>query len=118
MKKTILIIDDSSFSRIILTDLVKKLGYSVYEASGGKEGLAKIKDLKPDAVILDLLMPDIDGLKLIEFIRKEDNIPIAVLSANKQEAVKSKCFSLGADFYCNKPISKEKIEKLLDSIIY
>ncbi len=115
----LLIVDDSKFSQITASNLFKKLieGVEIVFASDGKEGLKRYIEEKPDYVILDLLMPNVDGRELVKLIREYDrDAKIFVVSADVQNSVKEEMLSYGVLDFINKPLNEEKV-KLIYEII-
>jgi DNA-binding response OmpR family regulator len=104
MADTVLIIeDDASILKGLQLNL-RLEGYEVLTARDGEEGLRVLRASPPDVVVLDLMLPKIDGLKVLEELRSFDpNLPVLVLSAKGQEADKVLGLSLGADDYITKP---------------
>ena len=102
----LLIIDDSLLTRNMLKRFLSDYGYEVEEATDGQIGLEKIRELKPDCIISDLLMPNMDGFQLLKVLKEEDNkIPVIIFSANIQKTVKDECLALGAfDFFYKPPL--------------
>jgi len=114
----ILIVDDSKFQRMIISNLIKKLGHNVTEASSGQEALDVLSDNKFDCITLDLLMPDISGIEVLETIKSNNlNINVIVCSANVQGIIKSQCYELGAKKFLTKPIDIDQLKETIDSII-
>lgn len=102
---TVLAIEDSlSIRRFLKTSLVSQ-HYQFLEANTGNQGLAIASEQKPDVILLDLGLPDIDGLAVIKLLREWTSIPIIVLSARDQENDKVLALDLGADDYLTKPFS-------------
>jgi two-component system, OmpR family, KDP operon response regulator KdpE len=99
----ILIIDDELPTRRFLRAALTSQGYRLAEAVAGREGLAQAATLRPDLIILDLGLPDIDGLHVIEQLREWASTPIVVLSARCEEGAKVAALDLGADDYLTKP---------------
>ncbi|MGE5239014.1 MAG: response regulator [Chloroflexota bacterium] len=99
----ILLIEDEPQMRRFLRVTLESRGYMLVEASTGQEGLAQAATRNPSVVLLDLGLPDIDGLKVIEEIRGWSPVPIIVLSARDQEADKIRALDGGADDYLTKP---------------
>ena len=99
----ILIIDDELPTRRLLRAVLTSQGYRLAEAVAGRAGLAKAATLRPDLIILELELPDIDGLHVIEQLRKWASTPIVVLSARCQEGAKVAALDGGADDYLTKP---------------
>ena len=118
--KRILIIEDNpSFSRAI-NHIVEKEGYEVSTASNGMTGLRMAKDNPPDLLILDVMLPGLDGFEICSQLRADEStekLPIVMLSAKGQEADKTTGLSVGANEYLTKPIDRalllEKIASLL-----
>ncbi len=114
----VLIVDDSMFSRSMIKKVVKKVGHESIEAGNGREGLEKIIDEKPDIVFTDLLMPEMDGIGLLESVKEKNlGIPVVVVSANVQDTVRQQCLELGATEFFNKPPDKEKLQKYLEEYL-
>jgi len=101
----ILIIDDELATRRLLRVALASQGYRLAEAVAGREGLAQAATLRPDLIILDLELPDIDGLQVIKQLREWISTPIFVLSARCQEGDKVAALDGGADDYLTKPCS-------------
>ncbi|WP_317137885.1 response regulator [Methanochimaera problematica] len=104
----ILVTDDSIFQRKIVTSILKKKGYLVLEASNGKDALEILVSKKPDLMILDLLMPEMDGFEVLREAKKTGiEVPIVVLTSDIQESTREMCESLGAMGFVNKPVDEE-----------
>ncbi|MCL1971561.1 MAG: response regulator [Endomicrobia bacterium] len=102
----ILIVDDEPFLREMLSDILSLAGYEVIKAVNGKDGLEKIFSQKPDIVLLDCSMPEMDGYEVLTHLRKEPkfmNLPVIMLTAMSSESEEIKGFSLGLDDYITKP---------------
>lgn len=101
----ILIIDDEPQMRRLLTVSLEAHGYNVDAASTGKEGIQKTALFKPDLILLDLGLPDIDGKEVIRGIREWAQTPILVLTVREQDTEKIQALDSGADDYITKPFS-------------
>lgn len=101
----ILIIDDEPSIRSILKINLEPHGYDVMEASSGAEGIEKVREGRPHAIILDLGLPDQPGLTVLEEIRSWSKVPIIVLTVRDEESVKVRLLESGADDYMTKPFS-------------
>jgi two-component system, OmpR family, KDP operon response regulator KdpE len=99
----ILVIDDEPPIRRFLRATLTNHGYRLIEAAGGQEGIAQVTEQRPDVVLLDLGLPDIDGLEVTRRLREWTNVPIIVLSARGQEHDKVAALEAGADDYLTKP---------------
>ena len=117
MNKTILIIEDEIRIRFLLKDYLLSEGFSVIEACDGEEGLMAFKNNNVDLILLDIMMPKIDGLTVLENIRTVSDIPIILLTAKSQEEDKLYGNDIGADDYITKPFSPKilvaKVKALL-----
>ena len=115
MNKTILIIEDEIRIRFLLKDYLLSEGFSVIEACDGEEGLMAFNNV--DLILLDIMMPKIDGLTVLENIRTVSDIPIILLTAKSQEEDKLYGYDIGADDYITKPFSPKilvaKVKALL-----
>jgi len=101
----ILVIDDEKQIRRMLNTALTGFGYNVAEASSGQDGLNQTVIFHPDLVILDLGLPDFDGVEVIQRLREWTQVPIIVLSVREQEEDKIKALDAGADDYITKPFS-------------
>jgi two-component system KDP operon response regulator KdpE len=108
-KQTILIIDDELQIRRFLRFSLEANEYSVIEACNGKDGLYQAAMQRPDLIILDLGLPDIDGKEVLQQIRQWSKTPVIVLSVRNDENEKVTCFDYGADDYVTKPFSTKEL---------
>jgi CheY-like chemotaxis protein len=101
---TVLTVDDSLMMRKFIAIALASEGYNVSEAGDGCEAIEIVRNSPPDCVVLDLLMPGVDGIEVLETLRKDNvSIPIIVMTANIQASTEEKCFALGAFRVLNKP---------------
>ena len=113
----LLICDDSTFQRNFVKDLLSASGYNFVEASDGNEVLKITEDEKFDCILLDLLMPNKDGVEVLKELKSRGNtIPVIVLSANIQESSKQECFDLGASMYLNKPPQADELNAAIRKV--
>jgi two-component system KDP operon response regulator KdpE len=99
----VLIVDDEAEIRGFLRASLKTHHHDVIEAESGKEALSQIRDSNPDLMILDLGLPDIDGVEVTRRVREWSQIPIIVLTVRNREADKIEALTVGADDYLSKP---------------
>ena len=105
MDKKILVVDDEKPIVEILKLNLQKENYEVYEAYDGEEALLKVKSVQPDLILLDVLLPKIDGFTVCRKIRETSTVPILMLTAREEEVDKVLGLELGADDYITKPFS-------------
>lgn len=117
MERNILIIEDEIRIRILLRDYLKRDGFNVIEASDGDEGINAFQNNSIDLILLDIMMPRVDGITVLETIRNVSDVPIILLTAKSQEEDKLFGYELGADDYITKPFSPKvliaKVKALL-----
>jgi two-component system KDP operon response regulator KdpE len=105
----VLIIEDDPAILRFLRNTLRVQDYDVREAETGAEGLVLVRQLKPDIVILDLGLPDVDGMDVIKQLRDFSAVPILVLSSRSDEAGKVMALDMGADDYVNKPFGVDEL---------
>lgn len=112
MAKTIMTVDDSASVRQMVVFTLKQQGYDVLEAIDGKEALSKLAASKPDMIITDLNMPNLDGIGLIRAVRADAArrlLPIVMLTTESQEGRKQEGREAGATGWIVKPFNAEKL---------
>jgi len=115
--KKILIVDDEASIRRILETRFKMLGYDIASASNGEEALDVYSKFNPDIVILDIMMPKMDGYGVTKEIRKTQDTPIIILTALGDVAERITGLELGADDYVVKPFSPKELEARVKAIL-
>lgn len=106
----ILVVDDEASIVTLLTYNLEKAGYGVVAAGNGKEALAKVNSEHPDLILLDLMLPGLDGLDVLKQLRQERNLtPVILLTARGEELDKVLGLELGADDYITKPFSPREV---------
>lgn len=108
MKKILIVDDEKPISDIIKFNLTKE-GYETVIAFDGREAVAKFEQENPDLIILDLMLPELDGLEVAKEVRKTSHIPIIMLSAKDSEFDKVIGLEIGADDYVTKPFSNREL---------
>jgi len=109
MPKKILIVDDAPDILETCRDYLKSAGYDTITADDGLKGLTLARREKPDLIVLDLMLPEIDGLEVCRAIRRESDVPIIMLTARIEETDKLVGLELGADDYLTKPFSLREL---------
>ena len=105
----ILIVDDELYIREVIKEYASLEGYNVIEASNGIDAIKVLENEKVDLIIMDIMMPKLDGYSAIKEIREKENTPIIVLSARAEEYDKLHGFDLGIDDYVTKPFSPKEL---------
>jgi len=119
-KKRILVVDDEEDIRNMLRFRLEALNYEVFEAEDGQEGLDKARSTKPDLVILDLMLPKIDGFKvcrMLKFDEKYKHIPIIMFTSRGEKKNKEVGKEMGADLYVTKPFEPEGLLKQIEELL-
>jgi len=109
MDKTILIIEDEVAIVEILTFNLEKEGYRVISALDGEDGVRLAKEQNPDLILLDVMLPKMDGFEVCKYVRSRMNTPIIMLTAREEEVDKVLGLELGADDYVTKPFSRREL---------
>ena len=105
----ILLVEDEKSSCSYITALLGKSGYHITTAMSGREGLSLAASLCPDLILLDLDLPDLDGLKVLEQLRVWSHVPVIIVSVCNEEQEKVKALDLGADDYVTKPFYPDEL---------
>lgn len=113
----ILLIEDDTQTRRFLKSSLSNRGWRIVEADCGKTGLATLKSDNPDLVILDLGLPDIDGISVTRRLRQFSDLPVLVLSARSQEQNKIMALDAGADDYLTKPFGTGELHARLQALL-
>jgi len=114
----ILIVDDSMFQRINLRYILKLDNHTVLEASNGRVALEIIATESPDCILLDIIMPEMDGLDVLtELYRQGSRIPVIMVTADIQESTRQLCLSLGAVMVINKPQQDDNIREVVQKVL-
>ena len=116
MANKVLVIDDEKPISDIIKFNLEKEGYEVVTAFDGEEGLEKVESDQPDLIILDLMLPKIDGLEVAKRVRAKHNTPIIMVTAKDSELDKVLGLELGADDYLTKPFSPREIVARLKAV--
>ncbi len=107
--KTILVIEDEASIAEVVSLYLKRAGYSVQIAPDGKKAMAIFEKQLPDFVIMDLMLPEVDGLSLTRWLRDRSDVPIIMLTARREEIDRIAGLEMGADDYVVKPFSPQEL---------
>ncbi len=116
-KQKVLVVDDESTIRRILATRLTMKGYEVSVAVDGEEALQVFQEQEPDLVVLDIMMPKLNGLQVCQELRKTTEVPIIILSALGDVGDRIQGLELGADDYLSKPFSPKELEGRIEAIL-
>lgn len=118
MKKgKILVVDDEASIRQIVEARLNMAGFDVITAADGEEAIARYKQEQPDLIVLDIMMPRVDGLQVCREIRKQDSVPIIMLTAKGEIPDRINALEMGADDYLTKPFSPRELEARIKAVL-
>ena len=109
MVERVLVVDDDETIRRTLRINLRARGYEVEEVASGRDALSTLEDAPPDLVILDLGLPDVDGVEVLRRLRRTSRVPVVVLSARHQSDDKVEALDAGADDYVTKPFGMDEL---------
>ncbi|MCB0194550.1 MAG: response regulator transcription factor [Anaerolineae bacterium] len=115
--KVILIVDDETRMRRFMQMNLELEGYRVIEASNGLEAIERTRDDLPDLVLLDVMMPELDGFEALRIIRETSTVPVIMLTVRDDEDDKVKGLALGADDYVTKPFSPRELSSRIQAVL-
>ncbi len=113
----ILVVDDEMLIRNVIKDYLENEGYEIFEAENGLEAIRVFKEEKIDLIILDIMMPKMDGYETLKELRKLGETPVIMLTAMKEELDKLHGFDLGVDDYVTKPFSPKEVVARVKAIL-
>lgn len=116
MAKVLIVEDEKGLVKILKYNLEKE-GYQVSTAQDGEAALVSVRTEKPDLIILDLMIPKLDGFEVCRILRKDSNVPILMLTSRKEEVDRILGLELGADDYVTKPFSVREISARIKAIL-
>lgn len=117
MSKTILVIDDKASVVRLLREYLTEHGYRIVSASNGREALYVARHEKPDLILLDIMMPEMDGFEFMRTFRKERDTPVIMLTARLEETDKVIGLELGADDYVTKPFGMAELVARIRAVL-
>ena len=115
--KKILVVDDDPHIREVIRFALEKAGMQVWEAENGQAGLQKIRAISPDLVVLDIIMPEMDGLEMCRELRKTSELPILFLSSRDDEIDRIIGLEIGGDDYVTKPFSPRELVARVKAVL-
>src|SRR5262249_38867091 len=115
--QTVLVVEDESSIASFVALYLKNAGYSVRTAANGTEALSEVASALPALIVLDLMLPDIDGIEVCRRIRKSSDVPILMLTARDEDVDKIIGLEVGADDYLTKPFNPRELVARVKSIL-
>jgi DNA-binding response OmpR family regulator len=120
MSSKVLVVDDSQLMNQMIRDILEASGYEARSALGGEEALTMVDSWKPELILLDVMMPDMDGFEVCRRLRQRDdtrNVPIIMVTAKASIADKQEGFEAGADDYITKPFEPTELKLRLSALL-
>ena len=114
---TVLVVDDEDIVREVVCTYLEREGYSTLQASAGRAAVALIESERPDLIVLDVMLPEIDGYSILAELRKRDDIPVILLTARTEETDRVLGLELGADDYVVKPFSPRELAARVRTVL-
>ena len=115
---TIMVVDDAAYARGMCTKTLTQVGYQVVEAASGEEAIAKYKMARVDAVLLDITMPDMDGVQTLrELIEFDADARVAMCTAMDQQSIIIECLKAGAKDFLAKPFSSAQVVDMVEKML-
>ena len=117
MSQTVLVVDDEQKLVDLVRAIMEKEGYNVVEAHNGYQAVEKVRESLPDAVLLDVMMPEMDGFEALKEIRQASNVPVIMLTVQATENDKVRGLELGADDYVAKPFDHRELASRVKAVL-
>ncbi len=118
--KTILVVEDNEMNLELVTDILKAEGYTVIQAQSGSEALEMAKTERPDLILMDIQLPEMDGLEVTRLLKKDDstkNIIVIALTAHAMRGDEAKARDAGCSGYIAKPINTREFVKVIEGYL-
>ena len=116
-RRRILVVDDEERMVRFIRMNLEHDGFQVSEAFNGKQAIQTIRDVTPDLILLDVMMPDLDGFEVLETVREVSNVPIIMWTAKGEEDDRGRGLELGADDYVTKPCSPRELVSRVKAVL-
>jgi DNA-binding response OmpR family regulator len=116
-RRKLLVIDDEPDTVTLLKQILLREGYDVAGAANGKEALGKMTEVQPSLILLDMMMPEMDGWQTIDKVQEISDVPIIILSAMNQTDSIIKALQMGADDYITKPFNQKEVVARIESVL-
>ncbi|MFC1833309.1 response regulator [Thermodesulfobacteriota bacterium] len=116
-EETILVVDDDPHIREVVCFALRSAGFRTVEAKDGREALALVEEQSPDLIVLDILMPELDGIEVCRSLRSSSTVPIVFLSSKDEEVDRIVGLELGGDDYVTKPFSPRELVARIKAVL-
>jgi DNA-binding response OmpR family regulator len=117
MSESVLVVDDDGDVRALVAELLSRAGYRVSQAENGRKALKTLYDERPDLIVLDVSMPELDGWGTLERIRELSDVPVMMLTALGAELEKVRALRAGADDYMTKPFGRQELLARVENLL-
>jgi DNA-binding response OmpR family regulator len=120
MNQTVLVVDDEDNIREMLSMLLEMFGYTVTKAQDGLDALDKIREVQPDLILLDVMMPNMDGISLCKLLRTQPetaDLPVIILSGKTNFGAEAEGLAAGANVYMFKPMDTQKLLSTIRNVL-
>ena len=114
---TVLVVDDEPMVREVVTNYLERDGFTVESVADGHDAIERFRSTTPDLVVLDVMLPSVDGLSILRTIRRDSDVPVILLTARGEEADRVLGLELGADDYVPKPFSPRELTARVRSVL-
>ena len=115
--QTVLVVEDEASIASFVSLYLKNAGYDVHVAENGEDALTKAESYEPSLIVLDLMLPDIDGIEVCRRLRKRSDVPILMLTARDEDVDKIIGLEVGADDYLTKPFNPRELVARVKSVL-
>lgn len=116
-RRKLLVVDDEPDTVVLLKHILLREGFDVAGAANGKEAIQKINEIQPSLILLDMMMPEMDGWQTIDKVQEISDVPIIILSAMNQTDSIIRALQMGADDYITKPFNKSEVVARIESVL-
>jgi len=117
LRRTVLVVDDEAMVREVVCTYLEREGFSTVEAIDGSAALASVAEQEPDLIILDVMLPKLDGYSVLSELRKQTQVPVILLTARADEVDRVLGLERGADDYVVKPFSPRELAARVRSVL-
>jgi len=116
----VLLVDDDEVNAMVISDYLESFGHHVVYASGGQQMFSKLEETRPDIILMDIQMPNVNGLELSQRLRSDprfDTVPIIAITALAMSGDRERCLEAGINDYLSKPLSLEKLRSMMEELL-